>query len=103
MNFKRISVAEARDLLAANPAAQIIDIRDEESFARGHIDCATNINNNNVQEFLNAADTKQPLLVCCYHGNTSQSAAAYFADQGFEQSYSLDGGFEAWEEGEATA
>ncbi len=98
MNFKRISVAEAQELIQANPATQIIDIRDEESFERGHIDSAQHIHNSNVQEFLSGANTEQPLLVCCYHGNMSQSAAAYFAEQGFEQSYSLDGGFEAWQE-----
>ncbi|MFT4862153.1 MAG: thiosulfate sulfurtransferase, partial [Pseudohongiellaceae bacterium] len=50
------------------------------------------------QDFIAAADTAQPLVVCCYHGNSSQSAAAFFAEQGFVQSYSLDGGFEAWQE-----
>ena len=98
MNFKRISVPEAQELLQTNPGTQIIDIRDEESFAAGHIESATHIHNNNVQEFISGADRNQPLLVCCYHGNSSQSAAAYFAEQGFDESYSLDGGFEAWQE-----
>ena len=98
MNFKRISVAEAQELLQTNPATQVIDIRDEESFEQGHIESAQHVYNSNVQEFIAAADMDQPLLVCCYHGNSSQSAAAYFAEQGFDQSYSLDGGFEAWQE-----
>jgi len=34
--------------------------------------------------------------VVCYHGISSQSAAAYLAEQGFRDTYSLDGGFEAW-------
>jgi thiosulfate sulfurtransferase len=34
--------------------------------------------------------------VCCYHGNSSQGAAQYFAEQGFTQAYSLDGGYEMW-------
>jgi thiosulfate sulfurtransferase len=37
------------------------------------------------------------LLVYCYHGNMSQSAAAYFGEQGFEEAYSMDGGFSDWE------
>ena len=99
MNFKRINCQEARDLLATNAdKLQIIDIRDEESFANGHIKGARHIHNSNVQEFLNDAEFEQPLLVYCYHGNMSQSAAAYFAEQGFDQTYSLDGGFEAWDE-----
>ncbi len=101
MSFKRISVSEAKEILQANSKALVIDIRDEESFERGHIESATHIHNSNVQDFLSAADFDQPLLVCCYHGNMSQSAAAYFAEQGFEESYSLDGGYEAWQEAEA--
>jgi thiosulfate sulfurtransferase len=34
--------------------------------------------------------------VVCYRGNSSQSAAAYLASQGFSEVYSLDGGFELW-------
>jgi thiosulfate sulfurtransferase len=34
--------------------------------------------------------------VVCYHGNSSQSAAAYLVSQGFSEVYSLDGGFELW-------
>lgn len=35
-------------------------------------------------------------MVVCYHGNSSQSAAAYLVSQGFSDVYSLDGGFELW-------
>jgi thiosulfate sulfurtransferase len=37
------------------------------------------------------------VVVVCYHGNSSQSAAAYLASQGFSDVYSLDGGFELWQ------
>ncbi|MFK7864009.1 MAG: thiosulfate sulfurtransferase GlpE [Pseudohongiellaceae bacterium] len=98
MNFKRISVTDAKEILKAKPATQIIDIRDEESYERGHIDAAKHVYNSNVQNFIAEADMDQPLIVCCYHGNMSQSAAAYFAEQGFDEAYSLDGGYEAWKE-----
>lgn len=98
MNFTRISVAQAQELLKTQPATQVIDVRDEAAYGQGHIDDARHVHNSNVQEFLAEADMDQPLIVCCYHGNMSQSAAAYFAEQGFGSSYSLDGGFEAWQE-----
>ena len=98
MNFKRIDVEKARSLLdsTAEKPAQVVDIRDDQSFARGHIDSATHLHNSNLQEFLEAADLEAPLLVYCYHGNMSKGAAAYFAEQGFADAYSLDGGYEAW-------
>ena len=102
--FKRISVAEARDIIDAGDDpdgnAQIVDIRDEESFARAHIPGAFHLHNSNIQEFIMEADPEQPVIVCCYHGHMSQSAAAYLAEQGFHQTYSLDGGFEAWAQSE---
>ncbi len=98
MNFKRIDAEQARVLLAtsAGKSTQVVDIRDDQSFARGHIDSATHLHNSNLQEFLDAADLEAPLLVYCYHGNMSLSAAAYFAEQGFVDAYSLDGGYDAW-------
>jgi thiosulfate sulfurtransferase len=37
-----------------------------------------------------------PVVVCCYHGNSSQSAAQFLVEQGFTEVYSLNGGFEQW-------
>jgi thiosulfate sulfurtransferase len=49
-----------------------------------------------LHAFITQADLDVPLIVACYHGNSSQSAAAYLAEQGFSDVYSLDGGFELW-------
>jgi thiosulfate sulfurtransferase len=37
------------------------------------------------------------MVVVCYHGHSSQQAAAWLAGQGFAEVYSLDGGFTEWE------
>lgn len=95
MSFKCISVSEARELIEAR-AAQIVDIRDARSYQAGHIDGAERIDNSNIEGYLARADVSRPLIVCCYHGNTSKGAAAYFASKGFIEAYSLDGGYEAW-------
>lgn len=104
MNYERISVAEASSLIGTLESAkpQIADIRDEQAYAAGHIEEAILVNNTNLSGFIEAADLSQPLFVCCYHGNMSQSAAAYFAEQGFEKTYSIDGGYEAWQAMEAS-
>ncbi len=101
MNFKRLSVSEAQALMEEHPAGvQVVDIRDDESYQAGHIKGALHLHNSNMQEFLLNADPEQPVLVCCYHGHMSQSAAAYLAEQGFAETFSLDGGYEAWSEGD---
>ena len=93
--FQRLAAQQAK-LLFENPNTQLIDIRDAASFAQGHIERAQRIDNENVSNFLDAADKSAPLVVCCYHGISSQNAAQFFAEQGFSEVYSLDGGFEGW-------
>ena len=41
-------------------------------------------------------DYEQPIVVVCYHGVSSQGAANYLIEQGFEDVYSMDGGFTQW-------
>lgn len=93
--FERISVTQAAALIEQQNAI-VVDVRDPNSFSQGHIKSATRVDNNNVHEFLESADKSRPLVVVCYHGNSSQQAAAVFAQQGFTQSYSMDGGMSEW-------
>lgn len=93
--FKHISVQETATLMT-EPGVVIADIRDEQSFAAGHIKGACHLSNTNLQQFMQQTEFEQPVVVVCYHGNSSQSAAQYLVQQGFEQVYSMDGGFESW-------
>jgi thiosulfate sulfurtransferase len=93
--FKRIDAAQAQSL--REQGAAVVDIRDPQSFARVHISGSQHLDNQSLPDFIRAADLDQPLLVVCYHGNSSQSAAAYLVGQGFADVYSLDGGIEAWQ------
>lgn len=93
-DFQRISPQQASQLL--EQGAALVDIRDPQSYEMGHICDAVRLDNDNLPDYVAAADKQTPLIVCCYHGNSSQSAAAYLANLGFDQVYSLDGGFELW-------
>lgn len=92
--FKCISAQEALALI--DQGATIADIRDPQSFAQSHITDAVHLSNENLQDFLQDRDMDQPLIVCCYHGFSSQNAAAQLAHLGFDQVFSLNGGFEGW-------
>ena len=74
----------------------VVDIRDPRSYSAGHIPTALSISDNNVQEFIDSADKEKPLVVCCYHGISSQGAAEYFSENGFNEVYSMTGGYSAW-------
>lgn len=94
-DFKHISVAQTAELQHAGKIV-IADIRDEQSFAAGHIAGAFHLTNGSLHSFMQQHEFDQPVVVVCYHGNSSQGAAQYLAQQGFEQVYSMDGGFESW-------
>ncbi|WP_207302044.1 thiosulfate sulfurtransferase GlpE [[Erwinia] mediterraneensis] len=92
--FECISVRQAQDYLTQG--ALLVDIRDPQSFQAAHATDALHLSNENLNSFLSQADMTQPVLVMCYHGNSSKGAAQYLLDQGFKAAYSIDGGFDAW-------
>jgi rhodanese-related sulfurtransferase len=92
--FRRIDVSTARDIMSRG--ALVLDVRDAESYKRGHIEGSELATKENFQGFVATAPKDKPLIICCYHGNSSQAYAKHFADQGFADVYSLDGGYEAW-------
>ncbi|MBY4676067.1 thiosulfate sulfurtransferase GlpE [Marinobacterium arenosum] len=93
--YSCISVNQALELIEQGVA--VADIRDPQNFQQGHMPGAVNLSNDNLHQFLTDADMDRPLIVCCYHGISSQPAAAYLVEQGFETVYSMDGGFELWQ------
>ena len=95
MAFETIDIDQAKALIESGNVT-LIDIRDEASFAAGHIDQATHVNNENLEQFISETDHEIPLIVCCYHGNMSKGAADFFNSRGFTQTYSLNGGYTQW-------
>ncbi len=95
MSWQRIAPEAAAELLASRQPV-LVDVRDEHSFRTARIPGARRLDNQSVQDFIEDTDKAVPVLVYCYHGNSSQSAAAWLAEKGFAEVYSLDGGFEYW-------
>ncbi len=93
--IKHISPADAATRFDAGDS-RWLDIRDPQSWQQSHIPGAVHIDNDSLQAFVDATAKDETLIVYCYHGNSSQSAAAWFGEQGFADVYTLDGGFEVW-------
>ncbi|MEH0667769.1 thiosulfate sulfurtransferase GlpE [Vibrio scophthalmi] len=93
--FQHIDVASAQQMIEQQ-GARLVDIRDPQSFAVAHATHAYHLTNDTMVAFMDEVEFDQPVLVMCYHGISSQGAAQYLVNQGFEQVYSVDGGFEAW-------
>ncbi len=94
-DFKHISVAQTASLLAEAKVV-IADIRDEQSYAAGHIEGAFHLTNTSMAAFMQQVEFEQPVVVVCYHGNSSQGAAQFLLNQGYDEVYSMDGGMDIW-------
>ncbi len=93
--FKHISTSEVFQRLQQGELV-IADIRDDQSFASAHIDGAFQLSNGTLHQFMQQTPHDKAVVVVCYHGRSSQGAAQYLVEQGFDEVYSMDGGFESW-------
>lgn len=98
--FAHISVQETQKKLLEGEV-RIVDIRDDTAFAAGHIKDSIQLTNGSLHSFMSDVEFDTPVIVCCYHGVSSQQAAQFLIHQGFEEVYSLDGGFEAWRQNQS--
>lgn len=97
-DIKQISAEELAAMLD-HESLIVVDIRDKESYRKGHVPRALSVQaDQDVKSFLEKADRSKTIVCCCYHGISSRRAAAYFQTQGFQDVRSLDGGFEGWKE-----
>jgi thiosulfate sulfurtransferase len=93
---KQIDTSEVKKILENN-SAHLIDIRDPQSYKGSHIKNANWLSAETLKNFLSTADKNKPLICYCYHGISSQMAAEFFESNGFQDVYSMIGGFEAWQ------
>lgn len=93
--FRRIGVEEAAAIVGTGTAL-LLDVRDANSYAAGHVAGARNMAFANLGDIIGTTPKSQPVLIYCYHGNASQEFAQALSDFGFSDVTSLDGGYEAW-------
>ncbi len=97
MDIPELNADQALERL--NEGATIfLDVRDAGSYRRGHIPGAQHIGDHNIADFVERADKSEPIVMYCYHGNSSLGGAAHLLSQGFEEVYSMSGGFASWGE-----
>ena len=97
MNFLTITTDQYLEQIKTQQF-NVVDTRDPQSYALNHIPTAFNLNQGNLEQHLSEIDMDTPLVVCCYHGISSQGVAQFLVERGFEEVYSLVGGFEAYEQ-----
>ena len=90
--IRKLSFAQARELLDARPDAVLLDVREEEEYITGH---AVNARLLPVDELTDETAMDQipefttPVLVYCRSGYRSNVAAHKLEDFGYEEVYDL--------------
>ena len=93
--FHRICADEVAELMQ-NPELQILDVRDRASFDKGHIVSARHVTGTELDRAILQTPKNTPVLIYCYRGIASLTHAQMFADFGFREVYSLNGGYAGW-------
>jgi rhodanese-related sulfurtransferase len=88
-----VVVAEVDDVLAD---AFVLDVREADEWASGHIEGATHIPLGELQERVGEVPTDRTVLCVCAVGGRSGMATQFLAAEGRE-AINLDGGMYAWQ------
>lgn len=96
--FSHLAIDSLVDWLDGGRPLTLIDIRDPQSFALGHIPGSRHLDNAGIGTLLDEAPRDTAMVVVCYHGHSSQQAAGWLASQGYRDVYSLEGGFSGWQQ-----
>ena len=87
-------------LLLNRDDALVIDVRETDEWAGGHIPNARHIALGQLEKRVSEIEKfkTKPLIISCQSGNRSSSACGKLKKLGFEKVFSLSGGVAAWRE-----
>jgi len=91
--YQCLSAVEAAALIRAEPELSLFDVRDLHSYKQEHLDGAMHLAEDRVPMWLGRLPKDKPVLIYCYHGNSSKTFAQMFSDFRFPRVYSVDGGY----------
>jgi rhodanese-related sulfurtransferase len=94
----RIQEVQARDIpsiLATEPRARLIDVREESEYAAGHVKGAEWLGKGVIERDIEAKhpNKSEPLYLYCGGGFRSAIAADNVQKMGYTKVYSVDGGW----------
>jgi rhodanese-related sulfurtransferase len=78
------------------PDAVLVDVREPEEFANGHVPGALNLPQADLATRLDELPRDRPVFVICQGGFRSLRAAQFLRQCGFSHVSSVRGGTEAW-------
>ncbi|OFX27234.1 MAG: hypothetical protein A2Z07_04565 [Armatimonadetes bacterium RBG_16_67_12] len=91
---------EEVDVDAIDPlpsGALVIDVREPEEFAHGHVPGTVNLPQADLASRLDEVPRDRPVYVICHSGMRSMRAAQFLKQVGYERVFGVSGGVKAWQ------
>lgn len=83
--------------LAASPAPRLIDVREPDEYASGHVPGAESVPLGQVEAWATTQPKDAPYLIVCQTGRRSLRASSTLAGLGFSDVTNVEGGTSAWQ------
>lgn len=98
--MKTITAEEVESKLVAGEALNLIDVREPEEVAEGHIPNIKHIPLGDLEARLSELNKETPYIIVCRSGNRSGKATTFLEENGFDVT-NMTGGMLDWS-GEVT-
>ena len=95
MRYHDLHPAELQTLRAESELL-ILDSRDPTTYAQGRIEGAEPVSDPLLRQLMKSRQRERPVLVYCYHGNSSRDLCQFIAGFGYTRVYNLVGGWQGW-------
>src|SRR5262249_2228337 len=98
--IREISVEETISRTAANPAAKLIDVREDNEWSQAHASGAEHLGKGIIERDIETLvpNKATELILYCGGGYRSALAADALQKMGYTNVYSMAGGWKAWKE-----
>ncbi|HEY3375579.1 MAG TPA: rhodanese-like domain-containing protein [Candidatus Aquicultor sp.] len=95
-NYRDVDAAQAKQLIDSDKTLQLIDVREQDEYAGGHIEGAKLIPIGELSTRMSEIDKAKPVLVYCLSGVRSAQAAQVLVQSGYPKVYNLASGIDGW-------
>ena len=98
--IRELTSQEVQAKLARSDRFHLVDVREDSEWAAGHLPRAVHLGKGVIERDIEHAvpDTQSEIILYCGGGYRSALAADNLQKMGYQNVWSMDGGFRAWRE-----
>ena len=101
--IREVTVEQTRERMAADPTVRLIDVREDNEWQAGHAAGADHLGKGIIERDIEekVPDKSTELILYCGGGYRSALVADVLQEMGYNNVFSMAGGWKAWKESDA--